>query len=99
MTVQERLAALAPTDDFMLSAWLGCLHWALGDPQIRENFYKASGLRWDPPQTTIEQLVDNATGAAGEYLIAFAAWVNKEIWGEVGGRAYNGDEPELEESR
>jgi hypothetical protein len=88
--------ALSPSDDSMLSAWLGCLHWALGEQEVRGAFYKASGLRWEPPRSPIERMVDEATGADGEYLVAFAVFVNREIWGEVAGRACNGNEQELQ---
>lgn len=94
---QFDLLALAPTSDLMLGTWLGCLHWAIGSEEIVERFRAETGIRWTPAQTPIERMVDEATGADARFIEEFVRWMNRTIWGEVDGRACNGNEDELGE--
>jgi hypothetical protein len=76
-----------PTPSDLIPAWLGCLHWALGTPEIVASFREETGQRWTPGRTGLGQMVDRATGADAAFLTAFAAWMNENLWG-------TGEEPE-----
>ncbi len=58
----------ADTPDYMAPAWLGCMPWAIGNPEIRATFEAASGLE---------------IGDGESYVRAFIAWANEHIWGEM----------------
>lgn len=86
------LRDLAPTDPLMHGAWVGGLHHALGNPEILAAFRAETGNRWTPGRTPIETMIDEATGADRAFIMAFARWFNEHAWGEVDGRAGNGNE-------
>jgi len=94
VSIHDQIMALAPTNDLMLAAWIGCVHYALGEPAIVAQYRLATGSNWLPPSSPIERMIDEATGAEGAFLVEFIKFVNKEIWGKVNGRACNGDEAE-----
>jgi hypothetical protein len=48
-----------------------------------EAFRADTGMQWTPGRTPLERLIDEATGADTAFLEAFAAWMNREIWGAV----------------
>lgn len=86
------LKALAPTDPLMRCVWLDAVAWAVGHAELMADFRAATGLRWHAPSNHIERLIDEATDASGAFLLAFVRWFNREHWGEVEGRASNGNE-------
>jgi hypothetical protein len=78
-----QLRSLMPTDELMIPAWLGCLHWSLGQREILDRYYSETGTApLVPAKTPLDMLIDEATGVTGAYLVGFAAWMNREIWGE-----------------
>jgi hypothetical protein len=64
-------------------AWLGCLHWALGSPEILAAFTAETGIRYHPPRTALEGLIDEVAGydPDAEFLRAFLPWMNANVWG------------------
>lgn len=86
--------ALAPINPLMIPPWAGCIRWALGDANILSQFRAETGNTYTPLRTPIDQMVDEARGVEGLFLEAFVRWFNSNLWGEVDGRACNGDEPE-----
>jgi hypothetical protein len=85
---------LMPTEAWAIPAWVGCLMWAIGNKDILEQFRADTGCTWAPGKTQIERMIDEATGYDADFIRRFAIWHNKSIWGEVNGRACNGNEPE-----
>jgi hypothetical protein len=79
------LAQYAPSGDeaYLLPAWLGCLSWALTNPQVLEQFEKSTGFKRNHARSPIERMIDEATGMQAEYFAAFAKWMNENIWGGV----------------
>ncbi len=94
----QTLSDLAPTNPLMVAPWIGCLQWAISTDEIVEAFREQTGNNWHPSQIPIENMIDEATGADRDFILSFARWVNRNIWGEVDGRACNGDELELSDS-
>jgi hypothetical protein len=82
MSADDFLAPVRPTDPLLWPAWYGCLHWALSEPALVEAFRAATGSTWRPGRTPIDQALDDATGAARDFFVAFATWMNAEVWGE-----------------
>jgi hypothetical protein len=67
----------------MHGAWLGCIHWALGDAGSVAAFRQETGNNWRPGNTPIERMIDTASGVDREFLFAFIRWANENIWGPV----------------
>jgi len=71
------------TPEYMYDAWVSCMHWALGEPEIVEAFRRDTGMMWTPGKTGIDQLIDRSTGADYHFISAFVAWANEHIWGPI----------------
>jgi hypothetical protein len=79
------LESLRPADtpEHMTPAWLGCIHWALGNEEIVSAFRADTGMRWRPATTPFDRMIDQAVGAERQFLEAFIRWVNVNVWGPV----------------
>ena len=79
------ILSLKPEDtpDYMIPAWLSCIHWASGKPEIIDAFREETGFRWQPGQTAIDRMVDDATGMPQAFAEAFVRWANVAIWGSL----------------
>lgn len=86
------ITALMPTNPIIHPAWFGCLRFAVGDAELMAQFRAESGCTWTPGCTAIDHLIDKATGADMDFLLTFVRWFNRWVWGEIDGRACNGDE-------
>lgn len=73
----------ADTPEYMRPAWIGCLHWALGNDEIIAAFRAETGNRWTPGRTGIDRMIDEATGADRKFFEDFVAWFNCSIWGPM----------------
>lgn len=71
------------TPDYMAGAWIGCMQWAIGEPEIREEFEAETGHRYVAPRTPIDKMIDDATGHGTDYVAAFVEWANKNVWGPM----------------
>lgn len=78
-----KLEELRPKDlpDYMLPAWVGFIHWAIGSEQVRADFAKATGMTWRSPRSGIDLMIDEATGYTVNYIQEFISWANTNIWG------------------
>ena len=83
--VVKTLEGLRPSDTpaYMNDAWLGCLVWAINQPEIVAQFREETGNRWLPGGTVIERMVDDATGALHQFIVQFVKWANVNIWGPI----------------
>jgi hypothetical protein len=81
----EMLSELVPDDtpDYMVPAWIDCMLWASGEPEIVARFRADTGVNWTPGQSGIERLIDKATGAEESAIKAFVQWFNVNVWGPV----------------
>lgn len=91
MNERGPLGDLMPSDPIMIAAWLGCLRYSLGRPDILDDFRKDTGNNWTPGKSGLDQMIDRATGAELEFFRSFAKWHNENIWGEVDGKAYDSE--------
>src|SRR6478609_2456928 len=85
MSDRKPIEPPADTPDYMVDAWVSCLHWALGEEEIIAAFRRETGVRWTPGKTGIERMIDQATGADYRFLAEFVAWFNVAIWGPIDG--------------
>lgn len=76
------LSPYLPAQDYLWPAWFGCLHWAVGDPDVVAAFRADTGEQWTPGRSPLAQMIDTATGADKAFFVAFAQWMNANIWGE-----------------
>lgn len=74
---------ITPYDDNRLhrAAFIGCLHWALGEPEILSRFRSETGNTWQPAKSPVDRMVDKATGADFNFMQEFSDWVAKNIYG------------------
>jgi hypothetical protein len=87
MTAPEPLdlESLRPSDtpEYMTPAWLGCIHFALGNEGIVAEFRADTGEKWSPGATPLDRMIDEATGADRDFLVKFIEWANVNVWGPL----------------
>lgn len=79
----------ADTPDYMAPAWIGCIHWAIGDADILAAFRAETGNTWTPARNGLDMMIDQATVVDRKFIEQFIQWVNINIWGSIHG---NNDE-------
>lgn len=92
---QHPLDDLMPTSPLAQIAWVDALRWAIGNYSLIGQFQKDTGLTVVPVSNPLDAMIDAATGLHQNITVQFVKWFNANIWGEVNGRACNGDEPEI----
>lgn len=81
---EKTLDDLIPDDFLMQIAWQDCLHWAVGEPRIMDQFTAQTGLKFSPPKNLFEKLIDEACGNDGFAVTrAFIIWFNANVWGDI----------------
>ena len=80
-----QLEDLRPSDTpaYMNDAWLGCLVWAISQPDVVAQFREETGNKWVPGKTPIDRMVDDATGASRQFIMEFVEWANVNVWGPI----------------
>lgn len=72
------------TPDYMAPAWLGCMHWAIGQADIVRDYRTETGDTWKPsPPGTEQHKQDIKTGRADKFCEDFIRWANVAIWGPM----------------
>lgn len=68
----------------MLDAWVGLLHFAIGEREIRAQFKAETGYDLDAfiGRSALDALIDQATGHEREAFVAFCDWVTVNMWGD-----------------
>lgn len=91
MTDARSIIILKPADtpDYMTPAWVSCIGWAIGKPEIVAAFRADAGNKWEPARDGLSAAIDKATGAAWEFVNAFTLWANEHVWGPL-----DGEEPD-----
>jgi hypothetical protein len=74
---------LKPIDlpDYAIPAWLACLSWAIGEPEIVAAFRAETRVAWQPGRTPLEIMIDKSTKADEWFIKAFVEWFNANVWG------------------
>lgn len=75
------LKPFIPSDPLMAIAWVGAIRAAITNNEMVEQFRSDTGNRWQPPQTQLDQMIDEATGADADFIRQFAKWFNENVWG------------------
>jgi hypothetical protein len=83
-TVLESLMP-ADTPAYMAPAWLGCMHWAIGDADVIQAFRDETGNYWTPAKNNLDAMIDQATNADRAFVEAFIRWANVNVWGPIDG--------------
>ena len=72
-------------DAFKEIAWLGFIHWAIGEETLRTQFEKETGMVFiEPARYGIAILIDQFCGVDEgnkKYFMAFTVWVTENYWG------------------
>jgi hypothetical protein len=79
------ISTLMPEDTpgCMKPAWLGLVHFALREKDIREVFMKDTGIIMRQPRNGFEAMIDEVSGYNDYVVREFVLWVNKNLWGPV----------------
>lgn len=68
-------------DDFNAFAWREFILWAWNEPEMRAQFAKKTGLTFQRQRTSIEAIIDAATGSRKDVAFKFVEWATREHWG------------------
>lgn len=71
----------APNDFPMRIAWVSCLRWAIGEPEILDAFTADTGITYSAPKNAIEKMIDEASGHGEKVIESFIEWFNVNVWG------------------
>jgi len=68
----------------MAGAFVGCVRFALGEPELRQQFKDETGQDITALVTgsPIDRMIDEATGHDRAVFAAFADWVSVNLWGD-----------------
>lgn len=75
----------ADTPDYMLPAWTGALHRALGEENVVRQFREETGNNWTLGKNAIDKMIDQALGSDAKPMREFISWFNVNIWGPIDG--------------
>lgn len=65
---------------------MDCVRWAVGEPEIVEQFRRDTGFNWRPGATPIDRAIDDATGVQMDFIQKFISWFNVNVWGPIDGQ-------------
>ncbi len=87
MATAHNVVDLMPADTpaYMAPAWISCMQWAIGVPEILESFRVDTGMRWTPGRSPIERMINDSTEMSWHFVKAFVEWANVNIWGPMDG--------------
>jgi len=82
-TVRERYksADILVEKDHELEAWAAALLAASKDPALVEAFQKETGITYTAPKSSIEAMIDDASGRNESIAHEFGKWFNEKVWG------------------
>lgn len=69
--------------EYMMDAWIGCLHWAIGEPKILAAFEKDTGLCYRAPRNGLDAMIDESCGIKEKIVQRFVVWFNENVWGPM----------------
>lgn len=65
----------------MAAAWADFIVWCQKEPETVAAFNAETGREYMKPNTSIERMVDEATGKEQDDAFVFARWVTENHWG------------------
>lgn len=68
-------------DPLMLPAYLGCLHWALGEDEVLARYRADTGDNFEPATNPIDKAIDRAMGRELQFLQDFSDWLERNYFG------------------
>lgn len=81
MIEQQYLKTSYDDNPIMYGAFVGCVSWAIGNPEIMAWYREETGDRFQPPKNAIEESIDKATGNDLAFLQRFSDWVEVNLFG------------------
>jgi hypothetical protein len=73
---------ILPKDQhYMMPAFVSLVDWASRQENILSDFYKKFGIRLNPKETIMDNLIDKATGFDEKISVAFVNYVLENYWG------------------
>jgi hypothetical protein len=79
---EDFITTYLPDNPVMAYMWVGCLHWAIGYPDILAAFKADTGVSLTPARTPLDRMIDEATGADKAFIEAFVPWFHANVWGD-----------------
>lgn len=80
-TAAEPITTPWDDDPLMYPAFIGCVSWALGTPEIVAAFREKTGNQWQPARSGLDKMIDKATGVERKFMQEFSDFVADEIFG------------------
>ena len=71
------------TPRWMFPAWLGCMDYVLRTPDLVAEYREETGDLWEPGTTSLERMIDSATGRDQAFIRGFIQWANVKVWGQI----------------
>ncbi|WP_273794171.1 hypothetical protein [Brucella intermedia] len=81
MSEQQYLKTSYDDNPIMNGAFVGCVIWALGNPEIMAWYRGETGDQCQPPKNAIEASIDKATGNDLAFLQRFSDWAEVNLFG------------------
>lgn len=75
------LQAVSERDDLNALAYRDCIMWAIGQQSIRDLFTVDTGMAWVEPSSSLDRMIDAATGHERQFVEVFIPWFNENVWG------------------
>lgn len=68
-------------DPIMYGFFVGCVHWALGNETVLDEYRRQTGDGFQAPQNPFDQMIDKATGNDLAFIQRFSDWVELNLFG------------------
>lgn len=70
-------------DDIAIPAWLGLLHYSIGNKDLVERFMNETGIDIEQIGSArgINAMIDECTGRTRDVFVQFCDWVTVTLWG------------------
>lgn len=80
--IEDLITPYLPGNPVIDAMWIGCLRWAIGEQGCLDAFRTDTGFNWTPGRTTLDRMIDDATGMDHEFIAAFVPWFAANVWGD-----------------
>jgi len=79
----DRPTILDPDHPINQACYASFLHWAIGEPEMRDAFRSDTGIQLDRRRTPIEAMIDAAAGYdhTNHAMVEFVRWATGRHWG------------------
>ena len=66
-------------DLIMTPAWVDCLRWSIGEPEILAEFRADTRYDFTSRLTSIDRMIDEATRRKRAFVEQYVAWFNENV--------------------